>query len=221
MSGMFAGMDYAAESHGSLFLPKILGTYEKELTNHLDRLQEEAIEAIVVVGAAEGYYAVGFALRWKTACIVAFEPNPAARTCLAAMAHKNGVANRLQVQGICDVPSLRSALNMAVRPFVLVDIEGGEAILLDPTVVEELGKATVVVELHEFAVPGVGALIRSRFEGSHEIEEVFAVPRTPHDFPLDLGRLKGSVSAGAAVQIMSEGRPPNMSWLVIRPKAST
>lgn len=218
--GIFAGMQYVSKSSGSVFLPKILGTYEKELVPYLSNFALKSFDVVVVVGAAEGYYAVGFALKWNVSNVYAFEPNDSARRMIEIMAFSNGVTHKIHINGICDAPLLRDSLEGYSSTFVFMDIEGGEAILLDPSIVPNLRDATIIVELHEFAVPGVGALLRRRFSPTHEVQEVLAVARTIKDFPLYQGRFFDRLKAGAAIQAMSERRPPNMSWLILSPKAS-
>ena len=60
-SGPFAGMRYIDASFGSAYIPKLLGTYEQELSNVLAGIIAKRPKAVVDVGAAEGYYAVGLA----------------------------------------------------------------------------------------------------------------------------------------------------------------
>src|SRR5438105_426555 len=65
LDGPFRGLRYpSASSLHSGLLPKLLGTYEAELHGPIEHLlKSRTYGAVVDVGAAEGYYAVGFALR--------------------------------------------------------------------------------------------------------------------------------------------------------------
>lgn len=65
LAGPFRGMKYIENSHGSAYLPKILGSYEKELHKFIPRIVEEEYELILDIGAAEGYYAVGLSYLYK------------------------------------------------------------------------------------------------------------------------------------------------------------
>ena len=62
-------MRYVPLGYGSACVPKILGTYEKEISSTLEALLELEFDVIVVVGAAEGFYPVGFALKTKAQII--------------------------------------------------------------------------------------------------------------------------------------------------------
>lgn len=64
-SGPFRGLFYVGESVGSSYFPKILGIYEKELHGILEANKLDSFDKIIVIGAGEGYYAVGLAKKWK------------------------------------------------------------------------------------------------------------------------------------------------------------
>src|SRR5438094_9802013 len=68
LNGPFRGLQYpSAEAICSAILPKLLGSYEKELHCTIERLCNTDCSVVVDVGCAEGFYAVGFARRLKTA----------------------------------------------------------------------------------------------------------------------------------------------------------
>ena len=61
--GPFQGMRYLALAYCSEVLPKLVGTYECELIPGIEAICQAGCDRIVDIGAAEGYYAVGMALR--------------------------------------------------------------------------------------------------------------------------------------------------------------
>ena len=73
-AGPFAGMRYVDRSVGSCFIPKLLGTYERELAPKIERICRRQPGLVVDVGAAEGYYAVGLAMRIPEARIICRAP---------------------------------------------------------------------------------------------------------------------------------------------------
>lgn len=215
VAGPFAGLDYVGQSFGSVYWPKLLGTYELEIGNHLETLFREPFSTILVAGAAEGYYAVGLAKRFPQARVLAWEAQPEARNTVRELATRNGVADRVELRGICDIGGLSEGLGHEGPVLVVADVDGGEAALLDPAVLPKLKEAWLVVETHDCFVPGVTNLLRERFSPSHDIEFVPSRPRTREDAS-ELG-----VSAeldGALVQLLSERRPPGNDWLVMTPK---
>ena len=215
VSGPFSGMRYTVgRNYGGVWFPKILGTYEKEIHGILDRFLRLKFDLIVVVGAAEGFYPVGFALRTNSEIeIVSFEAKPSLGKALEQLAEVNGVKGRIRRNGLCDIGSLRACLSESMCPFVLMDIEGAEAILLDPEFLPELKRAHIVVEIHDVFIPGISGLLRKRFSSTHRISEIASQARTTDDFPIQILELFKE----AAVQLMSENRPGPMSWFVIEP----
>src|SRR5512140_2013789 len=61
LSGPFKGMRYGDFSYNSALIPKLLGTYEADLHNWVGEALATGYDAVINVGCAEGYYAVGFA----------------------------------------------------------------------------------------------------------------------------------------------------------------
>jgi hypothetical protein len=214
IGGPFKGMRYTELSYGGVNFPKILGIYEKELHGTLERLLQLKFDLVVVVGAAEGFYPVGFALRTNSEIqIVTFDAAPPTWKLLEELAESNGVNGRIRRNGLCDIGSLRACLAESSCPFLFMDIEGGEAILLDPEFLPELRRAHILVEVHEGSIPGTGGILRKRFAPTHRITEIVSQERIIDDFPIAIPGL----FKGAAVQLISEKRGGSQSWLVIEP----
>ena len=106
--GPFQGMQYVALAYCSEVLPKLVGTYECELISAIEAICQAGCDRIVDIGAAEGYYAVGMALRNPAAGIVGFEMNASARYYLRRLAQRNGVSDRISIRGECSMESLSS-----------------------------------------------------------------------------------------------------------------
>ena len=215
--GPFAGMRYVDDSVGSAYLPKLLGMYERELTPCVEAICSDGYSHIVDVGAAEGYYAVGLALRNPDSQIIAFEMQTAGQRTLGEMARLNSVDDRIDVRGKCEPADLAAALAGVERAAVVCDVEGYEQTLLDPVAVPTLRQATILVEVHEFIVPGITQELTRRFADSHRIEHIWQQPRSREDFPWRTvgARLLPSSYLDWAV---SEWRPERMAWLWLRPK---
>jgi hypothetical protein len=210
-------MAYVGASLGGAYHPKLLGTYEKELWDVLKVVRSVSPDVIVNVGAAEGYYAVGLALTIPEARVIGFEATQRGRQLMQELAGLNGVGERLTIKGSCDSEELAESLRAASRPFVLMDIEGGEGTLLDPLIVPELRVSHILVELHDLVVPGIEKVIRLRFKDSHDITLVRSAHRTLADFPFDLPRASKWLLSRWLLRSMREWRETTMSWLFMRP----
>ena len=119
LSGPFTGMTYIRESIGSELFPKILGTYEKELHAEIEQIEGETI----VVGAGEGYYAVGLARKLKTR-ITCFEADAKGRNLIVELARLNNVENLIEINGKCHPEDLKN-MKPGIK-YGIMDIEGME-----------------------------------------------------------------------------------------------
>ena len=211
--GPFTGMrhTHSAAGNAHIHIPKLLGIYERELNPYIEQACALNFPLIVDVGAAEGYYAVGMALRNPTARVTAFEMDAKARAALAEKVRLNDVGNRVEMRGKCEPEDLERVLADTPRPCVICDAEGDEAVLLDPVTVPSLQRGWILAELHEFIERGISEKIRERFAATHKIVHIWQQERTISDFPfrdfytrwLPESYLRWAVS---------ESRPERMSW---------
>src|SRR5437868_4115037 len=95
-SGPFKGLRYTRDVVGSALAPKLVGTYELELQGPVRQIIADAPRNIVNVGAAEGYFAVGFARAIPTASVVAYEGQEKGRKLIGRLAELNGVSERVR-----------------------------------------------------------------------------------------------------------------------------
>jgi hypothetical protein len=214
--GPFEGMRFPeyAVGRGELVVPQLLGAYERELHPAFERVIARGYEQVVDVGASDGYYAVGLALKMPQTRVRAFEMNDfPARVC-RALAAENGVADRIDLGGLATLDELRALPER--DSFVLCDCEGCEDELMDPAQVPLLARSDLIVELHEFAVPDIQATIESRFGATHDIEIVHTDKRYTGEFP-KLMELKGVSYMDREIGV-SEFRPTPMKWAVMTRK---
>jgi hypothetical protein len=214
--GSFTGLILPNGARDTL-VPKLIGSYERELFSIVEEIVGLDLDRIVNIGAAEGYYAVGLARRIPHAAIVAFEMDEAVRALLSATAAANAVSDRVAVRGKCEPADLRACLRGANQTLVVCDAEGYESVLLDPNLVPELEHSNVLVETHERLCPGITELLQSRFEGSHRSEQIWSEPRSAREYPFQTlyTRMLGDRFFLNAV---SEWRSEEQSWLWMSPR---
>jgi hypothetical protein len=216
--GPFRGMRYISSAFCSEILPKLVGTYESEVSSAVEAICGAGCDRIIDIGAAEGYYAVGLALRNPAATVIGFELNSSARYYFRQLARRNGVSNRIEVRGICDRDSLAEAMEGAMRPALICDCEGAEDFLLRPDLIEPLRRAFVLVETHDGLTTDAGVLegiterLCERFEPTHDIEVIVSRDRSSDDLPAQI-----HLSPEEAEQAMDEGRPW-ARWLFLAPR---
>jgi hypothetical protein len=211
LEGPFKGMHYLDEAYGSQLLPKILGTYELPIQSWIQEINRGDYAAIIDVGCAEGFYAVGFAVENPKAENFAFDVNEKALIVARQLAQKNDVEERVKFHVNFDEHSLKGILSRhnGSRTFIFMDVEGAEEHLLNPTVNPAVLNCDVLVELHDCFKPGITEKIIDYFHRSHKIEIIV-------DYD---GRQKASslnyfdISEADWRFCTDESRPAKMRWL--------
>ena len=212
-SGPFKGMRYVSRSPWGAFVPRLLGIYEQELHPILADICRQPYPTVVDVGCAEGYYAVGLALRMPSSHIYAYDTDARARAICSRLARLNEVSDRVHVGDLCDSRALNG---LSLKGGLLVcDCEGGELDLLDPDRTPGLRECDFIVETHDFIKPGICASLERRFADTHDIRRIPTEPREPAHYP-------GLASLAPADQqhAVSEGRPATMHWLFMKARPS-
>jgi hypothetical protein len=210
-AGPFEGMRIVPEaswSDGDL-AAKLLGCYEEELHARLSRVIDGDYAAVVDIGCAEGYYAVGLAPRMPDSRVIAFDTSERGRRICRQNGERNGVADRIDIRGECTRSELSDILRGGGPTFLLVDCEGAEWDLLDPVAVPGLTGCDFIVECHDFLNPRITNELRRRFESTHDIVQIPEGPRNPNTIPY----LQTLPSLDRWL-LISENRPQTMHWLV-------
>lgn len=207
--GPFRGLEYREEflGHTTDIAAKLLGAYEQELHGAVEDLLARPFKTLVDIGCAEGYYAVGIALRRPDIRVVAHDIDPAARQMCRVLARHNGVS--IDVRGAVSQAEVSALADGTV---IFSDCEGAEIDLLDPSEAPVLARLPILVETHDFIRPGATEQLRARFSTTHHIREVHTGPRNPSSFQ----ELAG-FAPNEQAELLSEGRPAPMTWLVLEP----
>ena len=212
-SGPFKGMMYwpvNAPGHEAGGLAScLLGAYECELHDVIEDLTRTDYEQIINVGCAEGYYAVGLALRFPRAHVHAFDIVAKARRVCEGLATVNGVADRVTVHGECTHDHLRQLIEK--RSLIVTDCEGYELELLRPDLVPGLSRCDMVVELHDFIYAGLTGALVPRFADTHRIRMVDTEARDPAAFGA-----YGFLTVEQLDLALNELRPCPMQWAVMK-----
>ena len=214
IDGPCAGLRYPADRLREVDVPvaKLVGSYERQLHGSLAAAIDAGRTPFVDIGCAEGYYAVGLALRRADLEVHAYDHAKSARSFCADLAALNGCGDRVHVHRHCDARQLR-ALTLD-RALVLADVEGAEFELFSEEVVALLARAAVIVELHRpVEDPAVTGLIE-RFAPSHTAERVDAAPPQPEL----IGALSFLTPSERAAATNEWRAAPDQTWLVLDPR---
>lgn len=196
--GPFQGMRYVREALyvAEAVTPKLVGSYELEVVDAVERALGRRPHTIVNIGAADGYYAVGLALRAPDAEVLAIDIDPSARRVCRRMAAANGVQARVRVCEDYDLALLDPS--RADRTLVVSDCEGCEEQLLVPSRAPVLAGCVLLVELHGVLRPGSEEAVLARFEATHAVELIES-------------RIRSSAA-------LDERRPGPMRWAFLTPR---
>ena len=216
-AGPFAGLRYPERviSHVTTAVPKLVGSYERELHEVVERAIEAGPSSVITAGSADGYYAVGLARRLPGATVHGFDVEPHWRRICARVAEENGlrdrvvVGERLEGSAFGELP-VDGAL-------VVIDCDGCEEALFRPDSVVRLAGATVLVETHDHLVPGVTDRLLERFAATHSAEVIEAQPRWISEFP-EIESLEGVTYVDRELAI-TEFRP-HQRWISFTPRGS-
>jgi precorrin-6B methylase 2 len=214
LDGPFRGMHYVFTSQGSALIPKLLGIYEKELHTIIKRLNKNSYKGIYVIGAGEGYYAVGMALKHPNTKVLAYEANTAAHDKICQIATRNGVIKQIEIRGCCEANDMK-----AIEPefLVIMDVEGAEEHLLNPVAFTGLAKSTILFEAH-FSPEETQPKILRKFASTHFVTRVDTVERSWRDIRSLPFALLFYIRRNIGFWI-DEMRGGPMQWYLLSPRA--
>jgi hypothetical protein len=218
-NGVFKGLRYpAAKAAGSVFVPKILGSYERELQPILKRIcrEKKTYSEIINVGCGEGYYAVGLALMFPSATVFAYDIDDVALMLCEQMAALNKVERRIKLSSFCDYESLKN-INIDKKALLICDCEGYEKILFSEVVNSDFIKYDMIIEIHDFIDKSISKIIKNSFCKSHYIEIISSVPDTIKPRLYKYKELDNYTYSIKKV-LLSENRPDNMQWFYLKSK---
>ncbi len=216
--GPFRGMTYPElRAVGSSIFPKLIGSYEKELQLVIEELCRTDYSTIVDVGCAEGYYAVGLAMRIPSATVYAYDTNENAIRLCRRMAEVNDVSERVVTGSFCDADTLAGLCSRG-RGLIISDCEGYEKELLAERIVPLLSHHDLLVEVHAFLDEGIPSALIERFHGTHEIVVCQSLDDAMKVQLYGVGALS-EFSEATRMALLGEHRPNGMHWFYMRARA--
>ena len=172
--GPFKGMIYPDFiAYGSAMYPKLLGCYESELNSSLEVLLKADYHSIFDIGCAEGYYAVGVAMRQPNALVYAYDIDVKAMEACEKMAKLNKAEKYMRFGTFCS-PETLIGMDFEKKSLIFSDCEGYEMDLFTPEVVKNLKNCDLIIELHDLYTEKISPSIIDAFSASHQIKLVYS-----------------------------------------------
>ena len=212
LRGPFKGLVYPdLKATGSEMAPKILGSYESELFQAIEEICNRQYDSILDIGCAEGYYAVGLALRFRQTPVFAFDVDDHALKLCTALAETNHVRDQVHLKGFCSAETLRD-FSFGARGLIICDCEGYEAELFNKENIPNLKNTDLLIELHDTLTNPISPMLLPLFKETHDLEIIKTQKKEPGQYP-ELSRF----SVTEQKIILSECRgtllgEPSMEW---------
>ena len=212
--GPFRGMKYKCDSIWSSRYPKLIGSYEFELHAIVRYLLKKKFDTMINVGAAEGYYAVGWSLACETSTIIAVDPLAESQRELMSLAKQNNVQDRITIKKW--VSNSRLSAWIKGETLILMDCEGSEIGYLNPGQCKSLRNTDILVEIHDFDEhPYIGKKLVDRFSSSHRINYIYQKEREQTDF-----QIVADYDLNTQKYLLDEHRPKSIYWIYFESKSS-
>lgn len=216
LHGPFKGMKYPSfKSVGSTLYSKLVGSYEWEIHAVIESYCTKDYKEIIDVGCAEGYYAVGLAMRLPNAKIYAYDAKPEAQTLCKEMAMLNGVSDKVMVHGFLTPEELRKF--PFTKGLIICDCEGFEKMLFTKENVSSLKSVDLLIEAHDFIDITISTYLTDLFSPTHNIQVIKSIDDIEKAKTYHFEETEG-LTLQQKRKIFKEGRPTIMEWLICTPK---
>ncbi|GAB3903624.1 50S ribosomal protein L11 methyltransferase [Mucilaginibacter boryungensis] len=217
LHGPFQGMKYPSfAAVGSALYPKLLGCYEKELSEAITDLLQNNYAEIIDIGCAEGYYAIGLGLRLPNTQIYAYDTDETARGLCRQMAKLNGIDERVSIKQTC-TPEILESFPFNGRALIICDCEGFENDLFTKANIQNLLNCDLIIETHDFLNLRISDNLVKLFSATHHIHIVKSIDdiekAKTYNYPET-----ANLPVEEKYMLYRECRPAIMEWLICNPK---
>lgn len=217
LHGPFKGLLYPGlRSKSSSLYSKLIGSYEKELQPIFEEIIASPYEQILDIGCAEGYYAVGLALKMPQATVYAYDIDPEALELTQKMAEVNHVAERVIVSSKCDAKTLKE-FPFKKHALIISDTEGFERFLFTKECLPNLLKTDILIETHDFIDINISTNLEKLFANTHHLTVIQSLSDVLKAKYYKFPELEGT-DLKTKYRIFEEGRGFTDEWLYLKAK---
>lgn len=217
LHGPFEGLVYPSmRSKSSSLYSKFIGSYEKELEGEFERVIKSNYEQIIDIGCAEGYYAVGFAIKMPNVKVYAYDIDAEARSLTKQMAQLNRVDKQVIVEPNCDANTLKN-FDYSKKTLILSDCEGYERFLFKEENIHAFKNVDLIIETHDWVDINISTNLENLFKDTHDIEIIQSVSDVFKAKNYKYSELK-DLDLKAKYRFFEEGRRFVDEWLIINHK---
>ena len=98
----------------------------------------------------------------------------------------NFVRDKLEIHGVCTEDKLFTLLERTSIDFMLMDVEGAEMDLLSDRNVRALRYSVILIESHDFCIPGCLSALTKPFRSSHQLMTAVSEQENSYGFPIHI-----------------------------------
>lgn len=217
LNGPFNGMKYPGfRSKSSSLYSKLIGSYEMEISDYIFSAIENKYEQVIDVGCAEGYYAVGLALKIEKAIIYAYDIDAEARKLTSKMAFINGVTERVIVRKNINSSSFNE-FDFSKSTLIICDIEGAERLIFNSSNIKLFKNCFLIIETHDWVDINISTDLENLFSPTHNVKTIQSTSDNIKAKNYKFSELE-SLDLLTKYRIFEEGRRYTDEWLIISPK---
>ena len=219
--GPFKGMKYIDEAFVGFVCHKVTGTYEKEIQDVIQDELNNFYDAVIDIGSAEGYYAVGMAKFSKTNKVISFEGSKQGRNLQRKLASLNNVTSKLEIYKYCKKEQLLEQIQRYKNVFIICDVDGYELALLDNNFIPQLNLATMLIECHNHCYAEMEKCLIERFSDTHKYQS-YSVRQTADykDYPCPNFYYNILPKKYKDFPIRETERADEDTWLYLKPRTN-
>jgi precorrin-6B methylase 2 len=175
LHGPFQGLKYPGfRSRNSSLNSKLIGSYETELHGVFEEIIKTEYTQILDVGCAEGYYAVGLALKMPKVKVLAYDIEAEARQLTGDMAKLNNVSDRIKIEASCTEETLKN-FAFEKRSLIISDCEGYERHLFTEKNLANLKNTDILIETHDWVNINISTNLENLFAKTHDVEIIRSI----------------------------------------------
>lgn len=215
LHGPFKGLKYPGfRSRNSSLNSKLIGSYETELHDVFTEIINTNYTQILDIGCAEGYYAVGLALKMPAVNVVAYDIEAEARQLTTDMAKLNQVADRVKVESSCTEQTLKD-FTFDQYSLIISDCEGYERSLFTEKNLSNLKHTDVLIETHDWVNINISTDLENLFSKTHDVSVIRSIGDVLKAKHYKYEELANE-SLETKYRIFEEGRGFTDEWLWIK-----
>jgi len=191
-----------------------LGFYERDILDLM--VSHGPWDHFIDIGGGDGYYSVGMLHSGLTKRVTCFEKEAAGRVAIARNWELNNSVGDLAILGEASSSVLeRFLIGVSGKTLVLIDVEGFEFELLDPSVIAALKECEVIIEVHNW-VDSFTQKYSKLLADLFPFFEISLISRSDRS-TLDIPELRG-LTDDSRLLLLSEQRPCVMRFIHLSPR---